>query len=276
MPEPTTKLILTLAQRKLLADLAPNFSNRLKLDENNSRTIPFTPDELKAIRAKVTAGDLSSQRHSGRLLVKRINNVLGASTDLGSIPASERLFQFKITLADSVPPIWRRIQVKDSSLDKFHERIQTAMGWTNSHLHQFDINGQRHGNPELLDDGFEDFDAVDSTVTKLSDILPRDGSSFSFLYEYDFGDGWEHAVLFEGCPRAEKGRRYPLCVEGERRCPPEDVGGIWGYGEFLDALEDPNHERHAEYVRWGGKFDPEEFDADNTSKAMRRGFPNPK
>ena len=134
------------------------------------------------------------------------------SEGIGSIPASERLYQFKITLLESKPPIWRRIQVKDSTLDKFHERIQTAMGWTNSHLHQFEIDGERYGDPELLDDGFEDFECVDSTVTKISEIVPKDGKRFHFLYEYDFGDGWEHEVLFEGCLKAEKGGRYPrLC-----------------------------------------------------------------
>jgi hypothetical protein len=273
MPESTTTLTLTLVQRKLLADLLPEFTARLKLDQNNSRTIPFTPTELEEIRTTVTGSDLSSQRHSHRLLIERISNALETSAGIGLIPASGRLYQFKITLAESAPPIWRRIQVKDSTLDKFHERIQTAMGWTNSHLHQFDINGQRHGNPELLDDGFDDFDAIDSTVTRISDILPPDGSRFRLLYEYDFGDGWEHEVLFEGCLRAGKGRRYPLCVEGERKCPPEDVGGIWGYGEFLEALADPKHERHAEYVGWGRKFDPEEFDTDKTTGAMRRGLP---
>ena len=83
------------------------------------------------------------------------------------------LFQFKITLMESEPPIWRRIQVKDCTLDKLHEHIQTAMGWTNSHLHEFEINGQRHGNPELLDDGFEGFECVDSTTTMISDIVPK-------------------------------------------------------------------------------------------------------
>jgi hypothetical protein len=87
--------------------------------------------------------------------------------------ASNTIFQFKITLLGSTPPIWRRIQVQDCTLDKLHEHIQTAMGWTNSHLHQFEIKGQRYGDPELLDDGFEDFDCEDSTTTMVSDILQK-------------------------------------------------------------------------------------------------------
>ncbi len=169
------------------------------------------------------------------------------------------LYQFKITLLESNPPIWRRIQVQDCTLDKLHEHIQTAMGWTNSHLHQFDIKGERYGDPELLDDGFEDFECVDSTDTMVSDILPKTGKRFAFKYEYDFGDGWEHEVLYEGSPPLEKGKKYPLCLEGERACPPEDVGGVWGYAEYLEALADPKHERHDEFMEWSGPFDPDEL-----------------
>ena len=106
------------------------------------------------------------------------------------------------------------------------------MGWTNSHLHQFEIKGKRYGDPELLEDGFEDFGCIDSTVTMIGEIVPKTGKRFAFKYEYDFGDSWEHEVLFEGCPPLEKAKKYPLCLEGERACPPEDVGGVWGYGDF--------------------------------------------
>src|SRR5690606_23827014 len=138
--------------------------------------------------------------------------------------------------------------------------------WINSHLHEFEIHGDRYGDPELLDDGFEDFECIDSRVTKLSDILPQDGKPFRFKYEYDFGDGWDHEVLFEGCLRADKGTRYPLCVEGERSCPPEDVGGIWGYYEYLEAIADPEHEDHDRFLEWAGPFNPEEFSAEKASK----------
>ena len=193
--------------------------------------------------------------------------------DHREVSSAAQLFQFKITLNDSQPAIWRRIQVHDCTLDELHEHIQTAMGWTNSHLHQFEIDGQRHGNPELLDDGFMDFECVNSTVTRISDIVPSDGRRFRFLYEYDFGDDWEHEVLFEGCPPAESGRQYPLCVEGERACPPEDVGGVWGYAEFLQALADPRHERHDQLLEWSGPFDPDAFDAAEATRVMQAGLP---
>lgn len=270
--------LLTAAQRKVVADLLPTLADRMKLDEKNPRTISFTAEELETIRQKAEAAgphaENGMKRNSLGHVVDAVTKALEVSEGIGSIPASERLYQFKITLLESQPPIWRRIQVKDSSLDKLHERIQTAMGWTNSHLHQFEIDGDRWGDPELLDDGFEDFECVDSTVTKISEIIPKDGKRFQFLYEYDFGDGWEHEVLFEGCLRSEKGGRYPLCIEGERNCPPEDVGGVWGYAEFLEAIANPKHEEHDRMLEWAGEFDPEEFDAASTTKAMRRGLPD--
>jgi hypothetical protein len=271
-------VLLTAAQRKVVADLLPKLADRLKLDQKNPRTISFTAKELESIKEKAEAARCRAEtgmiRNSLRHIVDVVTKALEVSEGKGSIPVSERLYQFKITLLESQPPIWRRIQVKDSTLDKFHERIQTAMGWTNSHLHQFEFDGERFGDPELLDDGFEDFECVDSTVTKISEIIPKDGKRFRFLYEYDFGDGWEHEVLFEGCLKAEKGGRYPLCVEGERNCPPEDVGGVWGYAEFLEAINNPDHEQHDEFVEWAGEFDPEKFDASETTKAMRRGLPD--
>lgn len=268
---------LTASQRKVIADMLPRLTDRLKLDEKNSRTISFATKELESIREKAEAGRSHAEtgmvRNSLRHVVEAVTNALEESTGIGSIPASERLYQFKVTLLESQPPIWRRIQVKNCTLDKFHERIQTAMGWTNSHLHRFEIDGERFGDPALLDDGFEDFECVDSTVTKISEIIPKDGKRFRFLYEYDFGDGWGHEVLFEGSLRAERGCRCPLCVEGERNCPPENIGGVWGYAEFLESIADPKHEQHDDFVEWAGEFDPEEFDASKKTKAMRRGLP---
>jgi hypothetical protein len=185
------------------------------------------------------------------------------------------IYQFKITLKEIQPPIWRRIQVKDCTLDKLHEHIQTAMGWTNSHLHQFEIGGVRYGDPALLCEGWEDEEQpVNSLKTKVSMIIPANGKRFSFDYKYDFGDGWEHEIHFEGCFQAEKGTRYPLCVEGERACPPEDVGGICGYREYLEAMANPKHEEHESYMEWSGPFDPEKFDAKAATKEMRKGLPD--
>lgn len=101
-----------------------------------------------------------------------------------------------------------------------------------------------------------------------------DGKRFQFLYEYDFGDDWKPEILFEGCLKADKGGRYPVCVEGGRNCLPEDIGGVWGYEEFLEAIANPKHEQHNSFVEWAADFDPEVFDAGEASKAMRRGLPD--
>jgi hypothetical protein len=187
-------------------------------------------------------------------------------------PVSQRVYQFKITLKGIKPAIWRRIHVKECTLDQLHEHIQTAMGWSNSHLHQFEIDGEPYGDPTLMEDDFEAME--DSTATRLRDIMPVDGSRFRFRYEYDFGDDWQHEILFEGCLPAEKGVRYPLCVEGERACPPEDVGGVGGYQEYVRAMANPKSKRHKEFLEWGGPFDPEEFDAQAATKEMQKGLPD--
>jgi hypothetical protein len=149
------------------------------------------------------------------------------------------------------------------------------MGWTNSHLHHFRVGEQLYGDPDLMQENFEEMEYEDSTSTKLSAILPRSGRRFAFEYEYDFGDGWRHEVMFEGCLRTERGKRYPVCVEGARACPPEDVGGTWGYQEFLEAISDPEHEDHDGLLEWaGGSFDPEDFDPAAATREMHRGLPD--
>lgn len=186
---------------------------------------------------------------------------------------SRKLFQFKVTLKGIKPPVWRRIQVQDGTLDQLHEHLQMSMGWGNCHLHEFIIDGQRCGDPELLDDGFETFEGVDSTRTLLSDLIPEGRDSFKFKYIYDFGDDWMHEVLFEGCPEPRSGEVYPQCLEGKRACPPEDVGGVYGYVEYLEAISDPNHERHQELREWRSSHDPNAFSPQNATHAMQEGMP---
>ncbi len=189
--------------------------------------------------------------------------------------AAGEVYQFKITLMDTDPPIWRRIQVGDCTLDKLHEHIQTAMGWTNSHMHQFRIDETLLGDPRLLEETFEELQYKDSTTTRLSDLLPEVGRRSRFEYEYDFGDGWQHEILFEGRPGAESGKRYPICLEGARACPPEDVGGVWGYVDFLEAFNDPKNKQHREMRRWiGRKFDPEAFNPAVATRRMKGGLPD--
>ncbi|MHB0960550.1 MAG: plasmid pRiA4b ORF-3 family protein [Pirellulaceae bacterium] len=275
-------LSLTRARRRLVAELIPDLADRLKTDAAASRTIRFTSKELEQMVAQCRNAMPNATK---RKVHDALEHVMEAATKaleqqekeagIRRVPAAERLYQFKITLKGIEPPIWRRIQVKDCTLDRLHEHIQTAMGWTNSHLHQFKIGGVCYGDPDLIYEGWEEEDLpVNSLCTKVSKIVPQDGKRFRFDYEYDFGDGWEHEVLFEGCLRAEKGTRYPLCVEGQRACPPEDVGGVDGYQQYLETLSDPENEEWDEMSNWRGPYCPEHFDAEAATKTMRRRLPN--
>lgn len=270
---------LTRAQRAVVAELAPELADRLRLTEADQRAVPLTAAELQTIRSKamkeIPHAATGMKRNSLRHVADLTAQALDRSEGIGAIPVSSRLYQFKITLREIAPAIWRRIQVKDCTIDKLHERIQTAMGWTNSHLHHFRVGEQLYGNPLLLGDNFIEMEYEDTTVVKLGDVIPMAGTRFVFEYEYDFGDCWRHEVVFEGCLKAEPGRKYPLCLEGERNFPPEDVGGTSGYAEFLDAVTESDHERHEEFLSWvGGAFDPEQFDAATTTRRMHRGLPD--
>ena len=278
--EPTFPLRLTQAQRRAVAGLLPDIRPQLLLDQANQRVVRLTLDQIEFIaktrlhpipKAK-TGMERNSLEHAV-IFAQQAMDKYGKSK-IRRIPIAQRLFQFRISLRGITPTIWRRIQVKDGTLDKLHEHIQTAMGWTNSHLHSFRINDQLHGDPMLIQDDFNEMDYEDSTITKLSEILPQSGERFRFDYEYDFGDCWKHNVLFEGCLRAEKAARYPLCLEGDRACPPEDVGGIRGYYHYLEAMADPEHEEHELHLQWRGPFDPEAFDKQAATKRMRRGLPD--
>ena len=271
-------VVLTQAQRKIVAILSADLSDRLKLDAKNPRTIRFSREELrevirraKAVERQVRGGETL---HSLSCLIETCSVAVEHFQGIVAVPASIRLYQFKITLLDARPLIWRRILVKNCTLDKLHEHIQTAMGWTNSHLHHFKIDDQLYGDPMLVEDNWDMMNYEDSTRTKLGDILPKSGKRFQFEYEYDFGDGWRHEILFEGCVAAERGKRYPRCLEGARACPPEDVGGTAGYKEYVIALADPEDEKHEEFLKWRGQFDSEAFDLAMATKRMKRGLPD--
>jgi hypothetical protein len=183
---------------------------------------------------------------------------------------TDNIYQFKITLLDIEPPIWRRIQIQDCTLQKLRNHIQQAMGWTNSHHYQFEIQKQCYGDPAMLSEGFDEFECLDSSKTLLSSILSERRKRFAFNYEYDFGDGWKHEILYEGIPPIDTKAKYPICLEGEGACPPEDCGGAWGYIHLLNVLEDPEHVEHRELKEWiGGHFDSEEFDSKRATKDMR-------
>lgn len=188
--------------------------------------------------------------------------------------ATGTLIQFKITLADIRPPIWRRIQVDDCSLDKCHEYIQTALGWSNSHLHLFEIAGEQYGDPDLLCEEGEPADFEDSHFVDLGELLDGRRNGFAFRYVYDFGDNWEHEIVLEDRPVRDPNTQYPICLEGQRAKPPEDCGGVWGYQHLLEVLVDPKHKEYKEITQCYGSHDPEAFSAAETTRSMRKGLPD--
>jgi hypothetical protein len=188
--------------------------------------------------------------------------------------------QIKVTLDDTEPPAWRRLVVPlTTTLSELHHILQAAMGWTDSHLHQFEIGGLRYGDFEMLNqDRFEgDAQAFDASEVRLRDFQFRYDDGPSFVYVYDFGDDWRHTVQFEKLLALKPAPKTATCTEGARCCPPEDVGGPHGYFEFLRVLLSPEPDEIEEQhhlKRWsGGKIDPERFDVAKTDKVVRRALP---
>jgi hypothetical protein len=168
--------------------------------------------------------------------------------------ASEAILQLKISLVGvSKPPVWRRVLVPATMrLDRLHDVIQVAMGWHDGHLHAFEAGGVDYGPPD------PELDHVDERRTSVGDLLSRPGDRMRYVY--DFGDYWQHNVVVEKVLIAEPGARYPVCLTGKGRCPPEDCGGVWGYADLRETLADPVHEEHADMLEWLGLDSAEEFD----------------
>ncbi|MGB4254390.1 MAG: plasmid pRiA4b ORF-3 family protein [Rectinema sp.] len=169
--------------------------------------------------------------------------------------ANENVYQIKIRLKHVKPAIWRKFLVEDNmKLPDFHKVIQTVMGWTNSHLHQFVIKDKYYGEPD--EDSFGE--TIDYKNLKLKDVLTFEKQKI--IYEYDFGDGWEHEIVLEKIFN-NRNIDNPICLSGKRNCPPEDSGGPYGYMDLLEVISDPTNEDYKEMKSWIGEdFDPEYFD----------------
>lgn len=174
----------------------------------------------------------------------------------------ERVYQFKITLSNAKPPIWRRIQVPETySFWDLHVAIQDAMGWKDYHLHEFKTVNPSTGLIEDvgIPDGDYDDEVLPGWKRKIADYFSLENPSADYMY--DFGDSWEHKIQLEKIISREKNVNYPVCIKGKRACPPEDCGGVRGYDDFLEIIKDPGHEEHEDMLNWiGGEFDPERFD----------------
>ncbi len=180
-------------------------------------------------------------------------------------------YRLKISLLYLEPPIWRLVQVPaEMTLANLHEVIQLCMGWTDSHLHQF-VVGDNFYAPSDLDDDWSQVKMLDEGKYKLCDLEAE--MQNRFIYEYDFGDGWQHEIKIEKVIHPEKNPSgYPVLMAGERACPPEDIGGPPGYENFLAALSDPENEDHREMLDWYGteSFDPDYFEMDGINKILKK------
>ncbi len=181
---------------------------------------------------------------------------------------NEKVYLLKITLMGSRPEIWRRVLVPgDMTLAKLHKVIQTALWWTDSHLHEFIVGDTSYADP---DPEMEMNESEDERKARLSQVAPRAGDSF--FYVYDFGDYWEHKVTVEDILEGHEtfaGR--PVCLGGKQSGPPEDCGGIGGYHELRKILKNPKHPEHEDMKEWVGPyFDPDKFDLEETNRALKK------
>ena len=189
----------------------------------------------------------------------------------------EKIYQFKVSLLEIEPANWRRIQVPDCfTLKKLHDALQIVMGWQECHLHSFKVGRKEYGTP---DPDYEDMDIemLDEKKITLRQIV--DQGTKEIGYEYDPDDSWRHLLVLERVLEPDDSVHYPICLEGERACPPEDVGGNPGFQTFLEALTDKKHPEHKSFKTWiGGHFNAASFDTNAVNRQLRhvRWFPKPK
>ncbi len=183
----------------------------------------------------------------------------------------DTVFELEIKLIDSSPAIWRRFLVPcNITLARLHDVFQVVMGWTDDHLHQFFARGACYGRP---DPTWEGDGTLDERHTKLSEVMEEPGDTI--WYEYDFGDGWEHEIELLSVAPADEQDRYPLCTAGERRCPPEDSGGIHFFQGRLMSLADARDkglELDEEDLWMDPEWDPERFSVDAVNARLRAWF----
>ncbi|HEC76336.1 MAG TPA: plasmid pRiA4b ORF-3 family protein [Thermoplasmatales archaeon] len=197
--------------------------------------------------------------------------------DLG-IGIKSKILQLKISLDGINPEIWRRFLVKDNiSFENLHNIIQIVMGWENYHLYEFEIDEKFIEADEdrfFVDAVWKNFMPRRKTLpareTELKELIKSEKQKFHYLY--DFGDSWLHTIIVEKIFDEDVSKRYPICLDGERACPPEDCGGVGGYLELLEIKENKNHPEYEErIVEWLGEdFDPEYFDINEVNKWLKK------
>jgi hypothetical protein len=195
-----------------------------------------------------------------------------ANLEPAAAKSAAPIYQLKVILPGTKPPIWRRLQVPgNANLGWLHAVLQVAMGWTNSHLHHFLTSDACYA--DLLhseDMGFGEERDRDEMKATLMQVAPDEGAQFG--YEYDFGDSWEHEITVEKIlPSDSAAATTALCLDGARACPPDDCGGIWGYANLLKILKNRKHPEHKDMKEWiGGSFDAEAFDSAKINLWLRK------
>jgi hypothetical protein len=174
-------------------------------------------------------------------------------------PMIEPIARIRIELEGTQPLVWRELDVPlSTTLATLHDLIQVVMRWRDSHLHEFEVGEKIYGVPDP-EDAFDDRKVYQAKSIRLGTLIDR--GVREFLYLYDFGDNWRHRIIVLEVRQGDPGNEYPRFVAATRRAPPEDVGGISGFAEFLETMSDPENDEHDRMVEWYGKrFDPEDIE----------------
>lgn len=179
----------------------------------------------------------------------------------------KKALQLKITLSGIEPKIWRKFLVEDTmTFHELHQVIQQVIGWTDSHLYEFKVDGEKIGIPDTRFDR----DCLDARKTDLSFLKAKQ----KFYYVYDFGDFWEHVLVLEKILEKDVSQTYPRCLAGERACPPEDCGSIPGYFHLQEVKEDKKHPEYGKLINgwlgedWGFEY----FNIDEVNRELAKVF----
>jgi hypothetical protein len=257
--------------KRLLRFFAGRLYKIIKQVSAEKRFVQFARIEIDKMRAEINT--TSASRSYRKTLYEVIEGIERLLTQLEEKQPNEKrnevsIYQFKVTLREIEPPIWRRIQVPDCTLGKLHVVLKSVMGWKDRHLHRFIIRGKHYRAMEAEDCRFGS-ERFDEDVNSINEVIPVGKRSW-FIYKYGIGDGWQHRVVLEKTLESEPMVHHPRCVDVARACPPEGVGGTSRYAEFVKALVDPKHQSYEDMLRSdGGSFDPEEFSVDEVNKVLR-------
>lgn len=181
-------------------------------------------------------------------------------------------YEFKIQIKGiSKPPVWRKLKVPETfSFDQFHMVIQNAFGWYNCHLYEFSEHGYSSNFSIQIPHEDSEENEMDSRKTDLKKYFKKVGDRMTYIY--DFGDDWTHQIVLENITREKSSE--PGCIGGKGKCPPEDIGGIYGYYSFLQMTENPKHPEYQETMEWVGleedeKWDPNDFDLEEADEMVK-------